>query len=312
MEASTPERPSLLDPLTVAKLATMELRARVIVEGALAGRHRSAHKCPSLEFAGHRAYTPGDDWRHVDWKVFARTDRWMVREQQEESSLHATILLDVSRSMAFASPRRVPKVRYASFLSAALAYLLIHRREAAGLGLIGTSLREFLPARSGAPQLAVLLEKLDSVSTAGETDPEKAVRQAAARLPRRSLVLVVSDFLAPPAASSSALNILLAQRHEVAALQVLDPLELDFTLRGDFYFEDLETGERLRASSEDIADGYRRRIAEHQERLARSFSSLGVDHFLFRTDTPLDTSLSYFLQRRRLGSRRPVLSATVP
>lgn len=341
---------TLLDPLLVAKLATMELRARRVVEGALAGRHRSLRHGQSLEFAGHRAYSPSDEWRHIDWKVFARTDRWVVREQQDETNLRAVTLLDTSRSMSFGAEDRLPKLRYASILVAALSYLLIHRRESAGLGLFDGALRDFFPARGGAAHLARLLDRLEGVaagpvrpfpseheregrpdlthqrgagrptgataSADGEaTDFVRSLREAGQRLPRRSLILIVSDLWGPPEDVFAAVRVLLARKHEVAAIQVLDPAERDLPFRGDFIFQDLETGAVLKANAEEVRRDYERRVGERLDKIARVFGSLGVDHHVIWTDQPLDAGLSAFLGRRAVrrtgttpsgdGSARP-------
>jgi uncharacterized protein (DUF58 family) len=280
----------------------MELRARRVVEGALAGRHRSLHTGHSLEFVGHRAYTPSDEWRHIDWKVFAKTDRWVVREQEEETNLRATLLVDASHSMAYAGQGRLPKMRYAAILAAALGYLLVHRRESVGLGFFNDALKEFVPARGGAAHLSYLLDLLDKARPAGTTDLKKVLEEAGQRLPRRGLVVLLSDFLAPPETLLAAVRTLTGRKHEVIALQILDPDERDLGFDGDFIFEDLETGQTLRAEAAEIRGVYRRLMAERQERIARALTSLGVDHYSFDTGLPLDRGLSLFLQRRLAGA----------
>lgn len=276
----------------------MEMRARRVVEGALAGRHRSLRHGQSLEFAGHRAYSPSDEWRHIDWKVFARTDRWVVREQQDETNLRAVVLLDTSRSMSFGVEGRLPKLRYASILVAALSYLLIHRRESAGLGLFDGGLRDFLPARGGAPHLARLLDRLEGVAAGETTDFTRALREAGQRLPRRSLIVIVSDFLGSPEDIFAAVRVLLARKHDVSAIQVLDPAERDLPFRGDIVFQDMETGAVLKANADEVRRDYERRMRERLDKIARVFGSLGVDHHVIWTDQPLDAGLSAFLGRR--------------
>jgi len=282
----------------VAKLATMELRARYVVEGALAGRHRSVRQGHSLEFTGHRSYTPSDEWRHIDWRVFAKTDRWVVREQQEETNLRAVVLMDVSRSMLFAGPRRLPKIQYAALLSAALAYLLVHRRESVGLGFFNRGLMSFVPPRGGAEHLSRLFGLLEAVSGDGGTDLGASLEEAGQRLPRRCLVVLVSDFLEPPESVLSAVRTLVTRKHEVVALQVLDPAERDLPFEGDFVFEDLETGAVLRANADELRGHYRRKMEERLQLTARAFHSAAVDAHLFWTDAPLESGLSLFLQKR--------------
>jgi uncharacterized protein (DUF58 family) len=282
----------------VAELATMELRARHVVEGAFSGRHRSAHQGQSLEFVGHRPYTPSDEWRHIDWKVFAKTDRWVVREQQEESNLRATLLLDSSRSMAFHSPGSLPKLRYASILSAALSYLLVHRHESVGLGLFNKGLHQYVPARAGAPHLSSVLDRLEKAEAGEPTDIRSSLEQAGQRLPRRSLVLILSDLLFPPEDLLHSVRTLLSRKHEIIVLQVLDPGERALSFEGDFVFEDMETGETVQAGVEEIRRRYRRLMEEHLEKIRRGLASVGVDFSLFETNQPLDAALSLFLERR--------------
>jgi uncharacterized protein (DUF58 family) len=288
---------SLLDPLFLAKLPTMELRARRVVEGAAAGRHRSPRRGHSLEFAGHRPYAPSDEWRHIDWKVFARTDRWVVRERQEESNLRCTLLLDVSRSMAFGSQGRPAKLRCAAILAAALAYLLIHRRESVGLGFFGAGLSEFVPARGGAAHLARLLDLLENARAGGSTDLRRSLEEAGSRLPRRGMVVVLSDFLSAAESVLPAARALLARKHEVAALQILDPWERALP-DGNFLFQDMETGESLRADAGEVREDYGRAMADRLESLRHAFDSAGAAYHLFDTSAPLDRELALFLQRR--------------
>lgn len=264
----------------------------------MAGRHRSPHAGQALEFVGHRAYTPSDEYRRIDWKVFAKTDRWVVREQQEDTHLRATLLIDTSRSMDYAGAGRLSKTRYAGILAAALSYLLTHNQEAVGLGLFNDKLEEFFPPRGGAAHLARLLEVLEEAPTGGGTNAPAVLEAAGQRLPRRGLVMLVSDFWAPLDSLLAGLRTLLARRHEVAALQVLDPDERDFSLSGDFRWEDLETGAVLRADAEEIRETYRRLMRERQEKLRRGLASLGVDFYEFDTALPLEKSLSLFLERR--------------
>jgi uncharacterized protein (DUF58 family) len=298
-----PSSPARLDPLLIARLAGMELRARYVVEGAWAGRHRSRLVGHSLEYSGHRPYSPGDERRHIDWNVFAKTDRWTVRERQAETDLRAVLLLDVSRSMSFASPGRLPKRRYAAILLAALCYLLIRRRESVGLGFFDDGLRDFTPVRGGAAHLAHLLDRLEGEPEGGRTDLARALSEAGQRLPRRSLVLVASDFLQEPEAVGSALKVLSARKHEVMTLQVLDPAERDLGAgAGDSLFEDLETGETLRTDAGGFRREYRRRMDDRLARLDHVLSSLGADAHRLDTATPLDEGLTRLLERRE--SRR--------
>jgi uncharacterized protein (DUF58 family) len=287
-----------LDPFLLAELSSMELRARYVVEGALTGRHKSRLQSHAVEFVGHRAYTPSDDWRRIDWRVFARTDRWVVREQEAETNLRAVLLLDVSKSMSFGK-NPFPKIRYASILAASLSYLLVHQGESVGLGFFNAGLKNFIPARGGAAHLSYLSDVLDKIEPEGETDLAASLEQVGQRLPRRSLVLVLSDFLLEPEKILAAAKTLVSRRHEVALLQVLDRDEIDFNIDGEFILRDMESGSDLRVSAAEIRDDYRRLMRERLDQTRRALASQGIDYALFDTSVPLDAALSRFLQARR-------------
>jgi uncharacterized protein (DUF58 family) len=192
----------------------------------------------------------------------------------------------------------VSKLRYAAFLLAALGYLLVKGRESVGWGFFDRGLRTYVPARGGYAHLAHFLESLEKAAPGGETDVGASLEQAGQRLARRGLVIVVSDFLQATEKVVSAVRTLLSRKHEVVALQVLDPEEVRFSFAGDYLFEDLETGEVLRADAGDVRREYRRLMSERLSALEKAFHSLGVDHHRFETDHPLDQGLSHFLQRR--------------
>ncbi len=289
---------SLLDPLLIAKLAPMELRARRVVEGALAGRHRAVRQGHSLEFSAHRPYTPSDEWRHIDWKIFAKTDRWMVREHQAETNLRATFLMDTSHSMSFHSADCLPKIQYASILLASLTYFLIHHRESVGLALFNNTLTQYIPARGGPAHLALIHDVLEKIDTSGETNLRGAIEQIGWHLPRRGLVFVVSDFLASSDDLFHSVRLLLSRKHDVIAFHLMDPAENNFPYEGDILFEDMETHDTIRAHMDDIQQTYRRIMAERLDKTQKTFHSLGVDYYLFDTQKPLDAALSHFLHRR--------------
>jgi uncharacterized protein (DUF58 family) len=287
-----------LDPVVIAKIAPLELRARRILDGALAGRHKSRRVGQALEFVGHRAYAPSDDWRRIDWKVFAKTDRWVVREQEEETALRALFLLDTSASMNFSAGGRLSKGVYGGLLLSALGYLLIHNRESVGLGFFSDKINSLWPVRGGMPQLSLLLQSLSAPAFGGQAHWRPALEEAGQRLKRRSFVCLVSDFLGDAEDILSAARLLVSKKHDVAALQVLDPVEQTLDFSGDLLFKDLETGAEVRGRAEAIAPLYQKELAAHQAKLARGFSSLGIDWQTFSTDRPLEDELSLYLRRR--------------
>jgi uncharacterized protein (DUF58 family) len=288
-----------LDPLLVAKLATMEMRARAVAEGVLAGRHRSNKKGRSMEFSGHRPYTPTDDWRRIDWRAYARTDRWMVREEEQETNRRVLLLLDASASMGFRGGNRLQKSRYGAILSAALAYGLLRQGESVGAATFGGGLKDFVPLRAGSAQLPLILDLLDRAAPSGPTALNDALSQAAGRLGKRAWIVLVTDLWNDRADPAPALGLLRARHHDVSVLCPLDPLELDPDLEGEFLFKDVETGETLRASAEEARDRYRALAAERFARLDRALASLRIPLVRCRTDRPLDESLTAFLERVR-------------
>ncbi len=294
-----------LTPEAVAKLGTMELRARAIVEGHLSGQHASLHRGASVEFVDHREYAPGDEPRHIDWKVYGRTDRLFVKEYEAETNLSLHLLLDVSRSMDFGSAA-ITKLRYATFLAAALAYLATRQRDAAGLFLFDRTVRDALPAMTKPAHLARLFEALDAVTGVEDTVMTEALEEIAQRLPRRSLVVVISDLLDDPDSVLRALGYFRHRGHDLIVLHTLDPAELQLDYRGTAAFEDLETGERLSVEVADVRAGYlaelRRFLAEYRH----GCRDRSIDYALLDTSTPFDTALTAYLAHRRgvLGKRR--------
>lgn len=287
-----------LDPRWWARLAPLSLRARARVDGAFAGRHRGRASGVSGDFVGHRAYTPSDDWRHVDWSVYARTDRWTVRETQADAPLRAALLLDTSGSMAFGAEGRLPKINHAAQLLSAVVHVVLRQGDACALGLLGDGLSCFLPARSGAAARPRLLSLLESPPAVGPSDLGRALREASPRLPRRGLTILASDFFPPIDGWMPVLREWAARGREIIAFQILDPVELSLGGRGRFDFQDLETDARLSVDMEAVAGRYGRLAADRQRQLAAAFAALGVDFRTFLTDRPLDAALANYLRQR--------------
>jgi len=301
VESSSPQKP-FLDPELAAQLESLEFRARRVVEGAFAGRYRSKRSGHSAEFSGHRSYTPSDDWRRIDWKVFGRTDHWMIREDRDETNLRVHLLLDVSRSMAFAGQNRPGKLEYAKVFTAALAMLMIHQKESVGLTLFSDRIRHFMPDGAGASQLARLLEGLAAVTAGGgPSDFRRAVRELGERLRRRSVIVLISDLYRQPDDILESLRFLTARKHEVMAVQVIDPDERTLPFEGAIRLTDMESGETVRTEISGIQKKYRDIVDRWLETNFRSYSSAGIDYTLVETSVPLAANLRNFLDRRRPG-----------
>lgn len=287
-----------LKPDVVSRLKNMQLRARLVVEGFVAGLHQSPYHGFSAEFAEHRPYMPGDPLKYVDWKVFAKTDRYYLKEFEEETNLKSYLLLDVSKSMDYGTVS-ITKLQYASYLAAALAFLMIQQRDAVGLIFYDTELRTFLPPRSVRSYLNVLLSHLENLRPSGQTDIGRNLHAVAERIRRRGLVIVLSDFLDDPAKILTGLRHFRHDGHEVLAFHILDPMERSFAFKGDSRFIDMETEEEMPTQPWHIRRDYRLLLEHFIETLKRGCREQLVDYNLLDTSVPYDTALFQYLTKRK-------------
>jgi uncharacterized protein (DUF58 family) len=287
-----------LDPRVASQLATMELRARLIVEGFLTGLHRSPFHGFSAEFSEHRAYHPGDDLRYLDWKVLGRTGRYYVKQFEEETNLRAIIAVDRSASMAYASDGDISKFTYATFLAAAFAYLAMLQKDAVGLALYDHELATYYPPRAHRSYLGELLTALDRVQPSQTTDTASALEVLAERIHRRSLLIVLSDFFDDLERVATALKHLRHQRHEVIAIQVLDRRELDFRFGLAATFRDMETSQEMITQPMQLRHAYVEAVHTFVEQLKSTCYRTNVDFLQVVTDQPFDRALREYLVRR--------------
>lgn len=297
-----------LSPEALARLGTLEWRARTVVEGFLAGQHRSPYHGYSVEFAEHRAYNPGDPLRHVDWKVLAKTDRLFVKRFEEETNLRHLALLDTSGSMRYAGAGPTTKLAYGALLCAALHTLLVRQRDATGLVTFNDGVQTLVPPRASRAHLAPLLSALDAVQEAPSAPARTAAAQSltdiAERLTRRSLVTVVSDLYENVGEASDlhrALRLLRTRGHEVVVFHVLDAAteaRLDVDDRPTT-FVDAETGERLTTHPADIRAAYREAMDDYVEDFRRACHAQHIDFVPLDTATPFDVALAAYLHARR-------------
>lgn len=288
-----------LDALSLAKLKGLGLKPRRLsVEGHAAGRHRSRLKGFSRDFAQHRPYAPGDELKSLDWKAYARQDRFYVREYQAENLLDAAILLDASGSMGFSHGGRPPKWETACRLAMAAAYLVLSRGDAAGLTIFDVEPRRFLPPRNSLDHLQTFDSLLESLSPGGETDLARALDETAARLRRRALVVLISDLLGETESVLNVVKALKARRHEVLVLQVLDPAERDFPYEGPAVFESLEDKAELGCDATELAPLYREEFARALRLYEAGFHRGDISYAVFYTDRPWDEALGQLLARR--------------
>lgn len=299
-----PPRADLLAPHELALLGGLEFVARHVVEGFLAGLHRSPHRGFSVEFAEHRAYQPGDDLRYVDWRMYARSDRHYVKQFEEETNLRAYLLVDASASMAWSSSPGAlpPKLWYAKQLSACLALLLLRQGDAVGLIGFDEKMRAHIGPRGGRRHWHDLLRALEPLEATGRTEAANALRDIAGRLPRRGLVVLCSDLLVDPESTRLALQFLRHRGHEVLVFHILDPGELELPGDRNARFVDPETGEELPVSVAHLRNEYREAVERAIEEWRRALVPLGIDYTLLETDQPLVHALRAYLRKReKLG-----------
>src|SRR5919198_648198 len=286
-----------LDPAVVARLGTLELKARTIVEGFLSGLHRSPFKGFSVEFAEYRQYIPGDDLSTIDWKVFARSDRYYVKKFEEETNLDCHVMLDVSGSMGYGSTA-MTKFEYAACLAASLAYLMNRQRDAVGLTAFDDKIVEMLPPGSRPGHLRNMLVTLDRLKLGRETNVSKPLHQIVDSLAKRGMVVLISDLLDDAEAVIRSLKHFQFRGNDVIVFHILDPDEIEFPFERATKFEDLETSEEIMAVPGAVRDHLLKEIGGLIERYRRELGAIGIDYQLLSTNHPLELALLSYLSTR--------------
>ncbi|MDP1570288.1 MAG: DUF58 domain-containing protein [Vicinamibacterales bacterium] len=290
-------RSNFLDPAVVARLGTLDLKAKTIVEGFLSGLHRSPFRGFSVEFAEYRQYMPGDDLQTIDWKVFARSDRHVVKKFEEETNLDCHLLVDVSASMGYGS-QGVTKIEYASYLAGALAYLMNRQRDAAGLIAFDDRIVQMLPPSARPGHLVSLLVALERLTLGHRTNVAKPLGDLARALSKRGLVIVISDLLDDPARVIEGLKHFHHRGTDVIVFHVLDRDELTFPFDEAARFRDMETDEEVLASPAAVRGQYLQEIEGLVARYRRELGASGIDYCLLDTSQPLELALMAYLSAR--------------
>lgn len=298
--AAPADATTFLDPATLSRIGNLELLARTVVEGFINGLHRSPHLGTSLDFAEHRAYMPGDDTRRIDWRLWARTDRYYVKEFEADTNTNLSILLDVSSSMSYTSGP-VSKLDYARYLAASLAWFAHGQRDRVGLTTFDSEIVEFVPP--SARHLPALLHALARARAERPGSLREPLAIASEHLRWRSMVLLISDLYAEPDQVLDALEQLRQRGNDVMVMHVLDSAELEFPFDESGMFEDLETGERIPLLPARMRERYRAAIHEHIAELSARIGDHGMDYSMFDTSRPLDYALFDFLSRRERLAR---------
>lgn len=291
-----------LPPQAIQKIGRLEFLAHGTVEGFISGKHKSARKGASVEFAEHRQYFPGDDLRNLDWKLVARRQRLYIKQYVDETNLRATVVLDTSGSMGYRgdnAAQKLTKLDYAKYLSALLGYLLVNQQDAVGFIAYDTKIKSNLPARTSPSQVRRILEELDAIAPGGETAMAEVLHEVAERIPRRSVVFVISDFFDEVNSLLKALHHLRFRHHEVIAIQVVDPDECEFPFTQLKRFENLERVETMDVDALAIRREYLERFNRHLEELKRGCGEMHITHELVTTSLRYDQALSDILVRYR-------------
>lgn len=291
------DKPNYFDPLTLSKLSTLLLRARYVVEGLLSGVHTSPYKGFSVEFSEHRQYVPGDEIRHIDWKAYAKFDRYYIKEYEEETNLRCYLLIDASASMNYRS-NGVSKFDYACYLAAALAYIMLNQQDLVGLVTFSDGIRQQLPPRSSPGHLRAVLDRLEQTAPTGDTNLGRTLHHVASQLKRRGLVIVLSDLLDEPLEVVQGLRHLRYQKHEVLVFHVLDDDEITFPFTQLTQFEDLEDETRVITDPRAIAADYQEQMQQFIKEYETMCRRQSIDYTLVNTTTPLDKGLLKYLAWR--------------
>jgi len=286
-----------IDPLLLSKISRLNLIAKLVVEGFISGLHRSPHQGFSIEFTEHKIYTPGDDLKYLDWKVFARTDRYYLKRFQEETNLKCYILLDTSRSMIFGSGE-VSKMDYAKFLAASLSYLLTKQKDAVGLLTFNEDISQYLPPKSTTRHLHRILEVLEETKAENKTCLSKIFHALAENIKRRGLIIVISDLFDEPEEVIKAIRHFRHRKHEVIVFHILDPYEISFDFRDLGEFLDLETGERIFLNPHLVREEYWAKLDSFIYQYRKVFSESRVEYVKTDISHPLDIFLLSYLNKR--------------
>ncbi len=300
---------ALMDPKILMRIKNLQLRAKVVVEGMWHGLHRSPYHGFSSEFTEYRQYTPGDDLRYLDWKLYARTDRFFVKRYEDETSMRCHLLVDNSKSMGFGS-LEYTKAQYAGTLAASLAYFLNSQRDAVGLVTFDQQIRDYLPARYRPGHLHRLMVALQKSPQGKSTDVIAPLERIAQIVHKRGLMVLISDLLAPIDKLETNLSYLRSRGHEVFLFHILDPMELSLGFEQPALFEDMESGRDLYVDPELIRKTYREGLDKHIEQVQKACENLGIEYRQLTTDQALEMALFEFLSSRMEEGRHVLRSSS--
>jgi uncharacterized protein (DUF58 family) len=287
-----------LDPKVLNKISGLSLKARLVVEGYLSGLHQSPYRGVSIEFRSHREYVPGDDLRHLDWKVFGRSDRLYIKQYEQETNLFAYILLDISESMSYGSGK-VNKLEYARYLAAALTYLMIQQQDAVGLILFDQDVTKSIPSRSSPAHLNLILKELDEARATRKTDFKALSTDMTERLEKKGLIIVISDLFDNPDSLINGLRMIRHKGQEIIVFNILDEYEATFPFNKMTRFDGLEGYPYLTVDPRALRNEYLKALDEFTTAIRRACQQERIDYVKISTDQMLDVALSIYLAKRQ-------------
>ena len=288
-----------LNPAVISKIKSMELRARLVVEGFMVGLHKSPYHGFSVEFIEHRPYLQGDSLKDVDWKAYGKTEKFFIKQYEEETNLRSYILLDTSRSMSFASSGNITKLEYASTLVAALSYLMIKQQDAVGLALYSDKINSYIPPKATKTYLLQILKQIASLKASSTTNTASSLNLVAEKIKRRGLVVIVSDLFDDINSILKSLKNFSYLKNEVIVFQILDPLERSFSFGADAVFKDLETDEEITTQPYQIQKASRESMGEYLRKIKSECLKSNIEYNLIETSMPFDKALFSYIQKRK-------------
>ena len=287
-----------LNPSVISKLNSLELRARLVVEGFMVGLHKSPYHGFSVEFSEHRPYMQGDSLKDIDWKVYGKTERFFIKQYEEETNLKSYILLDTSRSMSYASEGNVSKLEYASTLVAGLSYLMFRQQDAVGLSLYSEKINKYLPPKASKAYLQQILKGLSDSKASDKTNTASSLHSIAEKIKRRGLVIIVSDLFDDITSVLTALKHFRYKKNEVIVFQILDPQERNFAFGTDAIFKDMETEDEITTQPYQIQKAYKEAMSEFVGKIKAECLNSNIEYNLIETSMPFDKALFSYIQKR--------------
>ena len=298
MENSSPDYKKYLTPSVISKLNAFDLRARLMVEGFMVGLHKSPYHGFSVEFSEHRAYMQGDSLKDVDWKVYGKTEKYYVKQYEEETNLKCYIILDTSKSMAYASEGNISKLEYGASLAAALSYLMVNQQDAVGMALYSDKIEKYYQPKASKSYLQEILKAFSQITHSGSTNTSACLHQIAEKIQRRGMVIIISDFFDDINSVLSAVKHFRYKKNDVILFQILDPMERSFAFGRDAIFKDLESGEEITTQPFQIQKAYKEAMNAFTQQIKNECLNANIEYNLIDTKTTFDKALFSYIQKR--------------